>query len=204
MSDQDIRKDVQAELDWEPSVDATHIGVTVDNGVVTLTGHVPTYAQKMCAEEAVKRVRGVRSIAATMEVKSPHFYSVSDEEIAKRAANTLAWDISLPSGKIKAIVDNGWVTLSGEADWKYQRDLAEKNVRGLLGVKGVVNDISLKPVVAPPDIEKRIQDTLRRNAAIEAKAVKVKSREAKSHLMDRCTVCVSAMHLKRRCGPPPV
>lgn len=173
MGDREIRADVIAELDWEPSVNATNIGVAVENGVVTLTGHVPTYVQRFAAERAAKRVRGVRAVAEEIEVR-PEFTNITaDDEIAKRAANILNWDVALPADAVKVVVTKGWVTLTGAVDWPYMRTLAEDRIRNLKGVTGLTNLIEVKASASEPDIRKRIADTLKRNAEIEANAIKV-------------------------------
>ena len=144
MDDKALRQRIIDELDWEPPVDAAGIGVAVNNGVVTLTGHVPSYAQLVAAEAAVKRVKGVQAIAQEIEVRftgaSPH----SDEDIASRAALLLKWNAELPTDAIQVKVAKGWITLSGEVEWQYQRQAAEDNVRSLVGVTGVSNLISVR------------------------------------------------------------
>ena len=138
MTDKSLQQAVLDELDWEPSVDAAHIGVTANNGVVTLTGHVSSYTQKWAAERAVGRVTGVKAVAEELEVRFPFEGKNSDDDIAKRAVQSLDWDVSVPNDKVKVKVEKGWVTLSGEVDWYFQRSAAEADVRKLQGVKGVL------------------------------------------------------------------
>ena len=145
MSDIQLRQNVLDELEFEPSIDAAHIGVTVDDGVVTLTGHLSSYAEKIAAEEAVRRVKGVRAIAEEIEVRYPGQKQTSDDEIAKRALNILQWDTFLPHENIRLTVHKGLVTLTGEVQWYFQKSGAEKAIRKLSGVTGVVNDITVKP-----------------------------------------------------------
>src|ERR1044072_8918207 len=172
MDDKTLRRNVVAELDWDPSVDSANIGVTVDNGIVTLTGHVPTYAEKIAAAGVVRRVKGVRAVAQESEVFSAYTGN-SDENIARRAVNILEWDIMLPRDAVKVQIAQGYVTLSGQVEWDYQRRIAEADVRKLGGVKGVTNNITLKPRADAGDIKHRIEQALERSASIDAKAIKV-------------------------------
>lgn len=170
MKDEDrrLQRLVLDELQFEPSVDATHIGVAADGGVVTLSGHVPSYAQKLAAERAVQRVRGVKAIAQDLEVHLPSSAKTADDEIAGRAVRLLDWDVAVPEGAVTVKVENGLVTLSGEVDWQYQRAAAENAVHKLSGVIGVLNRIVLRPSAQPGDIRRRIEEALQRDARIEA------------------------------------
>ncbi|HYP58570.1 MAG TPA: BON domain-containing protein [Beijerinckia sp.] len=179
MGDKVLRQSIIDELDFEPSIDAADIGVAVDEGVVTLTGHVPTYAQKYKAEEVVKKVRGVRAIAQEIEVRLATGKHTADDEIAKRALSILDWDVSIPKEAVQVKVAQGWVTLSGEVDWQYQRRAAEDNVHKLSGVLGVVNLITLRQNVQAADIKKRIEEALRRNAQVEAQGISIDVHEGK-------------------------
>ncbi|GBD47812.1 transport-associated protein [Methylopila sp. Yamaguchi] len=163
---------MEEELEFEPSVNAAHIGVAVRDGVVTLTGHVASYAEKIAAEKATQRVRGVKAIAEEIEVRYPYDGKRSDEEIAKRAVNVLDWNTQVPTS-VKVKVERGWVTLSGVADWQYQREAAEFSVRKLDGVVGVTNTIALKDRPKAADVQKKIEDALKRNAALDAAAIHV-------------------------------
>ena len=174
MSDSSIRQDVLDELEFEPSIDANDIGVMVENGIVTLTGHVPTYSQKLAAERAVARIKGVRGIAQEIEVRHNLGQGTSDEEIAARVLETLKWSTVVPEGKITVKVERGWVTLSGKLDWFYQRAGAENAVRDLRGVTGITNNIVLKPRVSPLDVKKNLEAALRRSAELEADGIRVK------------------------------
>ena len=174
MSDLTLRQTVLDELEFEPSVDAAHIGVAVKNGVVTLSGHVGSYAQKLAAEQAAKRVKGVQAIAQEIEVRYPEDQKTADDEIAERALNILRWSSVVPSGNILIKVQDGWVTLSGQVSWQYQRTAAESQIRRLSGVKGVVNSIVIKPRVQPTDVKRKIEEALKRNAEIQAQAIRVR------------------------------
>jgi osmotically-inducible protein OsmY len=173
MDDKALRQRIIDELEWEPPVDSASIGVAVNNGVVTLTGHVPSYAQLVAAEAAVKRVKGVQAIAQEIEVRftgaSPH----SDEDIASRAALLLKWNAELPADAIQVKVAKGWITLSGEVEWQYQRQAAEENVRSLVGVTGVSNLISVAPRALTADVAHGIEAALRRDAHLQAEQIKV-------------------------------
>ena len=143
--DKHLKQAVLDELKWEPSVNEAHIGVTAKDGVVTLMGHVETFSEKFAAEKAARRVNDVKAVAEEIEVRLPFNVKRGDEEIAAAAVDRLRWDTALPSGAIKARVEKGWVTLTGEVDWHYQQEAAVSDVRGLWGVKGVSNDIAVKP-----------------------------------------------------------
>ena len=179
MSDKTLRQAVMDELEWDPSFNAQHIGVAVEEGVVTLTGHVGSYIERLAAEKAVKRVKGVRAIAEEIEVRFPSDKKTSDDQIAKRALDVIAWDSTIPKDKIQIKVQNGFVTLSGEVDWFYQRDDAEAAVRKLTGVKGLSNEVKVKPQVRGTDIKQRIETALKRNAEVEADAIKVTVQEGR-------------------------
>lgn len=173
MTDKLLKQEILDELDFEPSVDAAGIGVAVENGVVTLSGHVSSYPQKIAAEDAVRRVRGVRAIAEEIQIRFPYDKKTADDEIAKRAADILGWNIMLSQDAIKPTVQNGWVTLKGQVEWQYQKELAEADVRKLSGVFGVNNQLTLRPGVQVPDIKQKIEDALKRNATTEAKDIRV-------------------------------
>ncbi len=142
--DKQLKQSVLDELKWEPSVDAAHIGVTAKDGVVTLMGHVGTYWEKAAAEKPARRVRDVKAVAEEVEVRLPNSVKYGDEEIASSAVSRLKWDSSVPRDAVKVKVEKGWVTLTGEVDWHYQQDAARDDVRGLWGVIGVSNEITIK------------------------------------------------------------
>ena len=173
MSDKQLRQDVLDELEFEPSVDATNIGVTVDKGIVTLTGHVPTFWQKTAAERAVWRVKGVKAIAQEIEVRVANGKKDADDQIAERAVQILAWDTSVPTNAVRVKVQHGWVSLEGEVNWQFQRQAAETDIRKLTSVIGVSNNITIKSSVQALDVRKRIEDALRRRAEVEAHNITV-------------------------------
>lgn len=173
MNDKALRQLVMDELEFDPSIDATDIGVAADNGVITLTGHVPGYAQKVAAEHATWRVKGVKGIAQKIEVRFADDKKQNDDEIAQRALQVLAWNMLVPKDRIRVKVTNGWVTLSGTVTWNYQREAAEKTVRKLGGVKDVINGIGIDATVHAGDVKRSIQAALKRYADIEAEDVRV-------------------------------
>lgn len=170
-TDAQLKKDVESELEWDVSVNATHVGVSVEDGVVTLTGHLDSFAEKHAAERAAQRVEGVKAVAVELDVRLPIGNKRHDNEIAAAAEAALKWHALVPRDRVKVMVEKGWITLSGEVDWDYQRNQAYKAVRPLTGVLGVTNEITLKPQVTPANITHRIQDALTRQAEREARAI---------------------------------
>ncbi|RFB76450.1 BON domain-containing protein [Methylovirgula sp. 4M-Z18] len=168
MNDEHLRQNVLDELEFDPMIDAAKIGVVVENGIVTLSGHVGSYTEKIAAEQVVQRIRGVRGVAEEIEVRFPNDKKDADDEIAQRAAKILEWDASVPLGEIKVIVEQGRITLNGAVEWQFQRWAAEAAVRKLSGVRGVTNAIIVRPRASAGDIKHRIEDALKRNAELEA------------------------------------
>lgn len=177
MNDKELRKLVIDELEFDPSIDAADIGVAAENGVVTLSGHVSDYIQKIAAERATWRVKGVKGIAQKIEVRLPGDKRQNDDEIAQRALNILAWNTVVPKNCVRVKVSDGWVTLSGNVRWNYQREAAANEIWKLGGVKGVTNSIQLQSMVQVGDVKQRIQDALKRHAEVEADEVHVDVRE---------------------------
>jgi osmotically-inducible protein OsmY len=173
MDDKILRQHVMEELEFEPEVDAAHIGIAVENGVVSLSGHVGSYAQKLAAEKAVKRVGGVRALAEGLKVRFPSDKKTNDDEIASRALAILQWSAAVPRNSVMVKVQDGWMTLSGEVNWQHQRIAAEHLVRRLSGIHGVLNSITLKHQVQPSDIKHRIENALRRSAQVHADQIHV-------------------------------
>ncbi|MGB0085118.1 MAG: BON domain-containing protein [Rhodomicrobiaceae bacterium] len=173
MDDGQLRQNILDELEFEPRIDAANIGVAVEDGVATLTGHVPSYSAKLAAKEAVERVHGVRAIADEMEVRLQGSPQTSDDEIAKRAANILKWDALVPEEDIKISVRKGFVMLTGHVDWQYQRMAAEDAIRRLSHIAGVDNAIEIKPRPKAKDIRRKIEDALMRSAEAEARKIRV-------------------------------
>jgi len=185
MDDKNLRQNIIDELDWVPTVNAAHIGVAVDKGVATLTGHVPSYSQLIAAEAAVKRVKGVQAIAQEMEVRFAGTAAQSDEDVASRAVSLLKWTSSSPSHPIQVKVSKGWISLTGEVEWQFQRHAAENNLRDLIGVKGVSNLITVKPLATATDVVSGIENALKRDARFEADGIKVSVDNGKVRLEGR-------------------
>jgi osmotically-inducible protein OsmY len=173
MNDKQLRQNVIDELEFEPRIDAASIGVAAAHGVVTLSGYVTSYPQKMAAERAAWRVKGVKGLAEEIEVRLPGHKRNADDEIAQRAVNILAWNTQVPHDAVKIRVADGWVTLFGTVAWNHQRMIAESAVRELTGVVGVFNEIELAPLVQPKDIKQRIVTALTRHAQVEAARIDV-------------------------------
>ena len=172
-TDYELQRDVLDELKWEPSVNANDIGVSVKDGIVTLSGHVPSYGEKYAAEKAAKRVYGVKAVANELDVKLPGSSKRTDEDIAKACVNALESSISVPRDRVKVVVNQGWVTLEGEVEWQYQKNAADRAVRYLTGVIGVTNQITVKPRVSPTELKAKIEDAFKRNAELDARRVSV-------------------------------
>ena len=170
-SDIEMQKDVLAELRWDTRLQPNEIGVIVKDGVVTLTGWVDSYFKKWYAEDAAHRVDGVRAVANDIQIKLAG--ERTDADIAKAALNALQWNVALPADKISLTVSRGFVTLMGEVPWQYQKEEAERVIRHLLGVNGVINEIVVKPQVTPSDVKKKIQDALVRSATIDGGRITV-------------------------------
>ncbi len=172
-TDVQVKQDVIAELKWDPEIDESKIGVIASKGAVTLTGHVPTYRQKIAAKTAAKRVSGVLAIVDEIEVRLESEHHMTDEGLAERIANVLTWNVSNKHKGIKAEVKNGVVVLTGELEWQYQRSNILKNVEHVGGVLNVVDMITLRPRASASDVQKRIMDALRRHADIESSKISV-------------------------------
>jgi osmotically-inducible protein OsmY len=168
MNDLLLKDDVLDELQYDPSLDASNIAVRAKEGVVTLSGHVASYAEKLAAERAAWRVSGVKAIALEIEVHLPGDKKIGDDEIARRALDILRWNTLVPADKLHVKVADGWLTLSGQVAWNYQREAAEAAVRKLSGVSGVFNQIQVEPQVQAGDVRRNIVDALKRHAEVEA------------------------------------
>ena len=172
-TDSQLQQDVIAELKWEPSVTAPSIGVEVKDGIVTLAGEVSSYAEKLSAESATQRVCGVKALATELKVKLSGSGKRSDADIAKSAESVLAWTTWVPDNAIKVLVENGWVTLSGNVDWQYQKQSATDSVRFLSGVTGVCDQIAIKPTLSVSAVKSDIEAALKRSAVADAKKISV-------------------------------
>jgi len=184
MNELRLRDDILDELAYEPVVDAAHIGVAVDENVVTLSGHVSSYAQRLAAVSAVRRVKGVHGIADEIEVRYSPDEKTFDDEIAKRAINMLAWDSVVPSDSVQVTVHDGLVTLTGKVNWQYQKSSAERDIRKLSGVRGVINNIEIEPHAKAENVRSKIEAALKRHAEVEAKHIRVTVRDDSEVLLE--------------------
>ena len=172
-SDATLKADVMAELNWDPVVKDAPVGVIVQDGVVTLTGHLRSHAQKRAVEHAVRRVKGVRALAVEMEVQLPAEHERTDADVALAAERALEWNVLVPDDKIRVLVENGAVTLSGQVEWQYQRQAVEDSVRDLMGVRSVANQVVVRPKFTPADVEAKIESALKRQAEREARQIEI-------------------------------
>jgi osmotically-inducible protein OsmY len=203
MDDLSLKKDVEEELQWEPSINAAAIGVAVKDGVVTLTGHVPSYAEKMAAARAAARVTGVKAVANELQVGVPAAEERTDEDIARAVANALTWNTAIPADKVKAQVSRGWVTLEGTVEWYYQKEAAERAVRPIRGVKGVTNNIVVKPTVSAAVVKSQIEAALKRSAEIDAQRITVETRGDTVILRGRVRAWVERQEAERAAWSAP-
>lgn len=179
-ADTELQHAVMEELAWEPSVDAAEIGVSAESGIISLNGTVKSLPQKWAAEKAAQRVSGVKAVTDEMVVKLPGDSELSDTEIARAAVNALDWNASLPRGGVAVMVSHGWITLEGTVQFHYERVAAEYAVRGLRGVKGVTNLVSVKPPhTSPKDIKHRIEQAFERAADLDAQTISVEAKDGK-------------------------
>jgi osmotically-inducible protein OsmY len=172
-TDSDLKHDILTELAWDPVVPEAKVGVAVSDGVVTLSGHLDTYAEKIATQRAVERVSGVQAIALEIDVVPQGVHKRSDTEIAMAAEQALGWNTSVPKDRVKVAVEKGWVTLSGELDWNFQRGAVERMIRPLRGVLGITDNITLKSLPIPANLSARIQDALTRQASREARRIEI-------------------------------
>ena len=179
MTNNDLKQHVQSALDWEPSLDAGDIGVSVDDAVVTLRGKVASYAEKVTAERAALRVYGVKAVANDLAVHLVRAFERTDTEIAQAAVAALKWNMMVPNDRVTVTVNNGWLTLNGTLDWHYQKDAAARSVRDLIGVTGVTNNILVQPRVKTIDVRDKIEAAFKRSAEIDARRINVTAADGK-------------------------
>ena len=184
-SSSQIQKDVYEELKWDPSITQADIGVSVKEGVVTISGSVLKYAEKFAAEAAAKRVGGVTAVVDEIKVKIPGALAKDDQDIAKAVMTALEWHVWVPHKDIKVVVENGWVTVSGSASWEYERNSVEKAIRYLDGVKGVTNNIILRPAVSSKDVKEKIEKAILRTAKEDIDRINVSTTDGQVRLTGR-------------------
>jgi len=173
MGDRDVHQEVLDQLEFVPGVEELDLQVSVRDGIVTLSGHVTSYGQKIAVERAACRAKGVRAVGQELEVRIPEAAMIADEEIARRAVNVLKWNSMLPCDAVQVSVSNGWITLSGEVEWQYQRSVAEDAIRPLPGVIAVINRLTVKPHVRVDDVKQKIGEALKQSAEAEANRINV-------------------------------
>jgi osmotically-inducible protein OsmY len=187
-TDAQLQQHVMDELKWEPTIQAAEIGVAVKDGVVTLSGNVDSYGKKWAADRAAKRIWGVKAVIEEIKVTLAGSYKRADKDIAKLATDVLDWNIWIPHDRVKVMVQDGRITLSGDVDWYYQKELSEDVVRHLIGVVGVINSITIKPPVKAPEVKNRIEDALKRNARLLLAAQKIQVESSGSKVILRGSV----------------
>lgn len=179
MTDRELQQQVEEALDWDPSVDASKVGVTADRGVVTLRGDVRTYAEKFAAERVALRVYGVKAVANDVEVRLDNSLTRNDSEIAQAAAQTLAWNSVVPKERVNISVSDGIITLTGMVDWQYQKDAAARIMRSLKGVRGLSNNLTIQSEAKITDVRTRIEEAFKRSAEIDARRVNINVMDGK-------------------------
>ncbi len=185
-NDNQLQQAVMDELTWEPSVSQAHIGVTAKAGIVTLTGHVDSYSEKFAAEKAAGRVKGVKAVAEELEVRLPFAVQRGDEEIAAAALHRLSWDLSVPKDSVHVLVQKGRITLTGEVEWRFQKDAAQRSMRGLAGVVGISDQVTIRPQLDAADISSHIMTALHRSW-LDPKTITVTAVGGKVHLTGTAT-----------------
>ena len=184
-TDKELQHDVLDELEWEPRIDASKIGVSADHGVIALRGEVRSYAERWHAERAAKRVAGVEAVANDLAVDLPDVHTPSDADIAQRALSALEWHVAVPHKRVRITVSDGWLTLEGNVEWMFQRRAAEDAVRNLFGVRGITNSMNVRPHVHADQVKEKIEAALRRNAELDAEAIHVETHEGRVVLQGR-------------------
>ena len=179
MTDRELQQQVEKALDWDPSVDASKVGVTVDRGVVTLRGDIRTYAEKFAAERVALRVYGVKAVANDIEVRLAESATRSDSEIAQAAVQTLAWNSVVPKERVNISVSDGIITLTGMVDWQYQKDAAARIMRSLKGVRGLINNLTIQSQAKITDVRTRIEEAFKRSAEVDARRVNINVMDGK-------------------------
>lgn len=198
-----LRKNVEEALALAPEIDERRIDVAATDGVVTLTGHVPSYTERVAAKRLVKRIFGVHAIANDLEIDLPGDSQRADAEIAEAVLSVLKWNASVPHEMIQPTVHNGWITLEGEVDWQYQRRAAWEAVRPLVGVRGIDNEVLVAPAVKPQQVREKIEAALVRDARRNAKNISVEAKDEKVILRGTVAHGPTGRRPRKRRGPSP-
>ena len=196
-SDSELKRTVLNELGWDPSLNASRIGVSVEDGIATLTGEVESYAEMVAALHAASRVFAVRGVADEIKVRLPDYNERTDADIARSAANALAWTATVPRDCVKVLVENGWLALEGEVNWQFEKEAAEAAVRSLRGIVGISNDVVVRPIVDRLEVKGRIEDAFERHAHIDAKRAKVETKGTKIILSGKVSSCFERKEAER-------
>jgi osmotically-inducible protein OsmY len=179
MTDIELKQHVQNAFDWEPSLDASDVGISVADGVVTLRGKVGSYVEKVTAERVALRVYGTKAVANDLAVHLVTGFERNDTEIAQAALSALRWNTLIPKDLVTVTVANGWLTLNGTLDWQYQKDAAARAVRDLTGVTGVTNSVVVQPAVRTVVVRDKIEAAFKRSAEIDARRIAVTTQDGK-------------------------
>lgn len=179
MTDRELKQRVEHALEWEPSIDQTDVGVSVDDGVVTLRGNVRSYAEKATAERVALRMYGVKGVANDLNVRLGVGDERTDTDLAQAAVTALTWNTIVPRDRVTPTVSQGWIALKGTVEWQYQKDAAARSVRDLAGIRGVTNEIVVKPRVSTADVRAKIEQAFTRSAEIDARRISVTAQDGK-------------------------
>ena len=196
-SDGELQQAVLDELEWDPSIKSSRIGVSVEDGIATLAGEVESYAEKLAVLHAASRVFGVRGVADEVKVRLPDYNERTDADIARSAANAIAWTATVPSDCVKVEVENGWVTLEGEVNWQFEKDAAEASLRSLRGITGISNDIVVRPIIEKLEVKNKIEKALDRHAQIDAKNIRIQTEGTKIILHGKVSSCAEKGEAER-------
>ncbi|MEM5296219.1 BON domain-containing protein [Burkholderia sp. JPY481] len=188
-TDSQLKREVEDELDWDPAVTATDIGVEVTNRVVTLSGHPPSFAEKLAAEKAAQRVAGVKAVVVEMQVRLPKHHEHGDEELANAVRATLHWSVVVPDDSVKVQVEKGWVTLTGSVDWAYQRQIVARAVGHMRGLRGMTNAIEVRGSAVSEDIVGKIAAAMQRHAQREVKHIGIHVKDGTVTLTGKVGSC---------------
>jgi len=196
-NDRELQKTILDELEWDPSINSSRIGVSVEDGVATLSGEVESYPEKLSALHDASKVFGVRAVADEVKVRLPDYNERTDADIARSAANAIAWTATVPADCVKVLVENGWVTLEGEVNWRFEKEAAEASVIAIRGVIGVSNDIAVRPIIDRIEARDNIEKAFERHAQIDAKNIRIETKGSRIVLHGTVSSCVERLEAER-------